>query len=77
MPIYEYLCSQCQLRFELMRPMSRASEDAPCPQGHPDARRVPSAVAAFGRSEDGSPVSLGGENGCASCSATSCSTCGV
>ncbi|MDO8491111.1 MAG: zinc ribbon domain-containing protein, partial [Dehalococcoidia bacterium] len=45
MPIYEYRCSGCGARFELMRPMSRAQEEAHCPTCKRPSRRVPSRFA--------------------------------
>ena len=44
MPIYEYECEKCSLRFELRR---RFSEDggAECPECHGEARRLFSPVA--------------------------------
>jgi putative FmdB family regulatory protein len=32
MPIYEYFCPKCESEFELMRPISKASEPALCPR---------------------------------------------
>ena len=32
MAVYEYLCTKCQKRFELMRPMSEADRPARCPE---------------------------------------------
>lgn len=49
MPIYEYFCSQCKLKFELMRPVSYAGENASCPQCHSESRRVFSPFVAFSR----------------------------
>lgn len=48
MPLYEYICPTCDARFELLRPMSRAEEDAICPEGHAGARRAISAFATVG-----------------------------
>ena len=31
MPIYEYTCAECDLKFESMRPVSRMDEPAECP----------------------------------------------
>jgi putative FmdB family regulatory protein len=31
MPIYEYVCSACDLRFERLRPMSAAGQPQSCP----------------------------------------------
>ena len=43
MPVYEYYCDGCQHRFELMRPVSKFDEPAPCPScGVPGQRRLSS-----------------------------------
>ena len=40
MPIYEFQCSKCRKRFELTRPMSKASAGAKCPKCKATARRL-------------------------------------
>ena len=30
MPVYEYYCEKCNLEYELIRPVSRIDEPAPC-----------------------------------------------
>ena len=40
MPAYDYHCPQCDLIFEATRPMSRAGEPAPCPNGGTLSPRV-------------------------------------
>ncbi|MDQ3833956.1 MAG: zinc ribbon domain-containing protein [Actinomycetota bacterium] len=41
MALYEYKCSDCEERFELMRPMSAADERAECPEcGGAETRRL-------------------------------------
>ena len=30
MPIYQYYCAKCDAEFELIRPLARADEPAPC-----------------------------------------------
>ena len=45
MPLYEYVCDKCETRFEALRPASRMDDPAPCPDGHPRARRVLSTFA--------------------------------
>ncbi|HEY82148.1 MAG TPA: zinc ribbon domain-containing protein [Dehalococcoidia bacterium] len=78
MPIYEYLCSDCNFKFELLRPLSKADEKAPCPRCHKDAQRTVSACAAFSRGESGETTPLAGSgSSCTSCSATSCRTCSL
>lgn len=71
MPLYEYHCPSCRGTFELLRPMSRSSEIATCPAGHPKAERVLSLVAE--RPRGGSAAAGGG--GCGGCAGGSCS-CG-
>ena len=39
MPIYEYYCSKCDYEFELIRPVSRSNETAPCSQCDEPAQR--------------------------------------
>jgi putative FmdB family regulatory protein len=76
MPIYEYVCSGCNSKFELLRPMSRANEEASCPQCQQKAERVLSTFACFSTDESGMPSAVGG-NPCAGCSAASCDTCAM
>ena len=76
MPIYEYVCPSCDLKFELLRSLSQANEDVSCPQCQNAAQRVLSTFACFSKSESGLTSSIGGSS-CASCGATSCDTCGV
>lgn len=75
MPIYEYVCSDCNLKFELLRALSQANEKASCPRCHKDAERILSRFAAVSKDETGqtTPVS----NPCSSCTATSCGPCGL
>jgi putative FmdB family regulatory protein len=48
MPVYEYLCRTCETRFEARRPMSEASAQIDCPDGHPDTTRLLSLFASVG-----------------------------
>ena len=77
MPIYEYVCPECKLKFEQMRPLSQADEDSPCPQCHKPAKRVFSRFASFSRGDDGSTTPLSGGSPCSTCGSTDCSTCGL
>ena len=74
MPIYEYSCPDCELKFELLRPLSQAGEAATCPGCHKMAERVLSTFACFSTDESGLTSTVGG-NPCAGCGATSCNTC--
>ncbi len=76
MPIYEYLCPSCELKFELLRPLSQAGEAASCPCCHKSAERILSKFACFSTSDSGLTSPVGGSS-CSSCGATSCDTCGM
>lgn len=76
MPIYEYVCSSCEAKFELLRPISQFNEAASCPQCDNSAERVLSRFACFTTDDDGFTSMLGGDP-CSSCSATSCDTCNM
>ncbi|MDP9236528.1 MAG: zinc ribbon domain-containing protein [Chloroflexota bacterium] len=41
MPIYEFFCKHCDGIFETIRPISRASEAAPCPVCAKKGERIP------------------------------------
>lgn len=75
MPLYEYYCRRCKARFELLRPMSRSSEPATCPAGHPGAGRTVSLFSASSQQDGGGQMALGGGGGCAACAADSCTSC--
>jgi len=79
MPIYEYVCNDCKLKFEARRPMSQATEGADCPKCGKKAGRVFSRFAHCGGEMDFADYAMpsGGGGGCASCSSGSCSTCGM
>ena len=74
MPIYEYVCSDCDIKFELLRPLSQVGEAASCPRCHNTAERKLSTFACFSTDESGLSSSIGGGS-CAACSATSCNSC--
>ena len=70
MPLYEYRCSTCRSTFELLRPLGRAAEAATCPQGHTNAERVISLIAA--RVWDGAPGSSAARGGGCACGGGAC-----
>lgn len=74
MPIYEYVCEDCQKEFELLRSMSQADDRPACAAcGSLSTRRKPSVCYA----ESGGKA-LAGSNAstCGSCSGGNCSGCG-
>jgi len=73
MPVYEYKCAACVGKFELIRPISRAEEAAPCPEcGAPSPRAI-SCFASISKCDGGINAPMGGpgpgncEYGCANC----------
>ncbi len=66
MPLYEYLCPECDSRFELRRPMAEASDPVDCPQGHVGARRLLSMFASVGGATATAPAmpAPSGGHGC-------------
>ena len=76
MPIYEYVCADCGLKFELLRSLSQANEGASCPHCQNTAERILSTFCSLSKDESGELSSIGGSS-CSGCAATSCNTCGL
>jgi putative FmdB family regulatory protein len=76
MPIYEYICSKCEQKFELLKAMSQAGESVPCPSCGGKAERVLSRFCSHADESLDFPGS-GGGSACSSCSSDSCSTCSL
>lgn len=72
MPLYEYVCPACEVKFEELRPLGRMDDPAECPQGHPAGRRILSVFAAMSRDASGDTVPVGG--GCGGCGG-GCTNC--
>lgn len=75
MPIYEYVCTTCSLRFQKLRSMEASKESGSCPDCGSRAARALSVFAAFTRGSNGDMESMisggcgcgvGGACGCAS-----------
>ncbi|MEE9202725.1 MAG: zinc ribbon domain-containing protein [Dehalococcoidia bacterium] len=76
MPIYEYKCPQCDIKFEKMRPFSQSDAEAACPSCGTAGKRLVSMFATVSRGSDGYSAPMGGNGpSCSGCSATDCSTC--
>ena len=75
MPIYEYFCPDCNLKFELLRQHTQANGSACCPRCHKDTTRVFSSFTSFAKGSDGQSARIGGGSTCATCSAASCDSC--
>ncbi|POM27736.1 Zinc ribbon domain protein [Actinomadura rubteroloni] len=62
MPRYDFRCRSCGATFEVSRPMTEASDPAPCPDGHDDTVKLLSTVAVTGGAA--APAPRGGGGGC-------------
>jgi putative FmdB family regulatory protein len=81
MPIYEYICPKCHIRFEQLRSLSSAEEDADCPTCKSRSGRAISKFVSRAKSDmgmlDHMPSGGGGGGGsCGGCTSSNCSTCG-
>jgi putative FmdB family regulatory protein len=77
MPIYEYLCADCERTFEKLRPMSKANAPAVCVQcGSDHTSRAISLFAAISKGSNGESRPISGTGGgCGSCASHNCATC--
>ncbi len=75
MPIYEYFCPQCNLKFELLRPLNQSDEIASCPRCHNGAKRMLSSFAFSSKGAEESPTPISGNSPCSTCSAINCAAC--
>ncbi|MBI4202975.1 MAG: zinc ribbon domain-containing protein [Chloroflexi bacterium] len=74
MPIYEYVCPSCQLKFEKLRPMNSGTT-AECPECRKESRRVLSVFSAVSLSAGGeSQVVAGGGCACSAGGVCACAT---
>jgi putative FmdB family regulatory protein len=74
MPIYEYVCKDCQKEFESLRSMSQADAQIECTAcGGENTHRKPSVC----NCESGGKALAGSSSAsCGSCSGGSCAGCG-
>ena len=78
MPIYEYLCPECDCKFELLRSVNKAEDNASCPKCKHSAKRVFSRFASFSKGDGGESAPIAGTgSSCSGCSSSSCSSCNV
>ena len=72
MPLYEYLCPTCHIKFEQLHPINDGAV-AECPECGRSATRVLSLFASYSRGAKGevTPVA-GGGGGCPACAGGSC-----
>lgn len=75
MPLYEYICLDCQNRFDALRPMKDADEPIECTQCQ--SLHTSRLISLFNAQSGGRVIaSSAPAGGCAGCSASSCASCG-
>jgi putative FmdB family regulatory protein len=75
MPVYEYFCTDCRTKFEVLRPMSKANAPIACAKC--SGKHTNRVLSVFAAHSEGKAVSgAGGGGGCATCGGGSCSSCG-
>jgi putative FmdB family regulatory protein len=72
MPVYEYVCRDCDASFELNRAMGDADRNVTCPGGHGDVRRKLSVFASIGASSNAGMAHLGTDRPSGGCCGGSC-----
>jgi putative FmdB family regulatory protein len=73
MPIYEFYCSDCSSKFEVLRPRSEADDPSICK--HCQGTHTSRVVSLFAAHSDGRALA-GSGGGCAGCAPSSaCATC--
>jgi putative FmdB family regulatory protein len=72
MPIYEYICEDCDTRFDVIRMIKDA--DAPISCKECESRHTKRALSLF-FAQSGGRVIAGNEKSCSGCSGGSCSGC--
>ena len=77
MPLYEYCCADCEIKFSKLRSFSQADQPITCPECEGlNTRRAISVFAAVSRGTNGeSQAVAGGGSGCAGCGRGSCAGC--
>jgi len=73
LPLYEFLCTDCNQRFEKLC-RQQAQDQIKCPECGTMAKRVFSTFRAT-VSGNGDGGSIGGGGGCGPCSSSGCSSC--
>ena len=73
MPIYEYVCPECEIKFDRLQPTGSAQ--AQCPHCGMPSKKAISLFAAFVATGDGAAAPVAGMGGCPGCAGGACA-CG-
>ena len=76
MPLYEYLCPVCRLKFELLSRAGQMDNEAICPHCQSTSKRVLSTFRSFSKDAQGFSTPTG-SNPCSGCSSGSCQSCNL
>jgi putative FmdB family regulatory protein len=74
MPIYEYVCLECNIKFDALRSMSDA--DAPIHCENCDSDHTSRAISLFAAHSEGRVVA-GAGSACSACTSSNCSSCEI
>ncbi len=74
MPIYEYVCQDCENEFEVIRPMSQA--DVPMACASCGGKHTKRQLSLFYAESGGRAVAGTSAPACGSCAGGSCASCG-
>ena len=74
MPIYEYICQDCQHEFETIRSMSQADAQLACEKC--GGRKTKRKISVFFAESGGKAVSGMAEPSCGGCTSSNCAGCG-
>lgn len=75
MPIYEYLCKDCNAVFDALRSMQHADDEITC--AHCTSGNTVRKISLFSAHSQGRVVTGGNSSACGSCASGACSTCAV
>ncbi len=73
MPIYEYLCKECGVRFESIRLIKDADSPIQCKSCQ--SEHTQRTLSVFYAQSGSQVIAGGGNTGCAGCAGGSCSSC--
>ncbi|MQF65176.1 zinc ribbon domain-containing protein [SAR202 cluster bacterium AC-409-J13_OGT_754m] len=74
MPIYEYICDECDSRFDRLQPTG--TTHSTCPSCFLPARKALSLFSAISTNRQGESSAVSGMGGCPGCAGGSCACAG-
>jgi putative FmdB family regulatory protein len=74
MPIYEYVCQECGVKFDVLRSIKEADAPIACLKCASQSTRR--AMSVFAAHSGGKIVAGNSSDGCAGCAGGSCASCG-